>query len=268
MLVIALAAGVAALEAALAFRTGAVGVPGLFLVRFADESDGAGAPPNAESADGGESVIAKLPDRTATPKHAPEEATGSVSPSGGEPTLKGLAEIPLKPWLEEEKKEEGSAPADSKVKTGGLQAREELPWDAVEPVPFESSGTRAPSEQRSAAPATPPAPALARLPAESEVAAWVKAKATEIKGADRARPLYHFEFWLEPPEAVRANLATVTYEFNTPAVMPQSQMSREVKTGFRVSAGGLVCADKVTVTLRFKDGRSQRVEVDGCKLVT
>jgi hypothetical protein len=35
-----------------------------------------------------------------------------------------------------------------------------------------------------------------------------------------------------------------------------------------VSAGGLVCADRVMVTLRFRDGRSQRVEVDGCKLVS
>jgi hypothetical protein len=50
--------------------------------------------------------------------------------------------------------------------------------------------------------------------------------------------------------------------------MPQSQMSSEKETGFRVSAGGLVCADKVTVTLKFRDGRSQRVEVDGCKLVS
>jgi hypothetical protein len=45
-------------------------------------------------------------------------------------------------------------------------------------------------------------------------------------------------------------------------------MSSEKETGFRVSAGGLVCADKVTVTLKFRDGRSQRVEVDGCKLVS
>ena len=96
----------------------------------------------------------------------------------------------------------------------------------------------------------------------------MKAKATEIKGVERARPLYHFEFWLEPPQEVRGSLASVAYEFNTPAVMPQSQVSREKETGFRISAGGLVCADKVTITLRFRDGRSQRVEVDGCKLVS
>jgi hypothetical protein len=60
----------------------------------------------------------------------------------------------------------------------------------------------------------------------------------------------------------------VTYEFNTPAVMPQMQVSRERQTGFRISAGGLVCADNVRVTLKFKDGRAQTVEVDGCKLVS
>ena len=50
--------------------------------------------------------------------------------------------------------------------------------------------------------------------------------------------------------------------------MPQSQMSSEEKTGFRVSAGGLTCADKVTVTLKFNDGQSQQVAVDGCRLVS
>jgi hypothetical protein len=44
-------------------------------------------------------------------------------------------------------------------------------------------------------------------------------------------------------------------------------MSRERGTGFRVSAGGLTCADKVTVTLKFKDGSSQQVAVDGCRLL-
>ena len=95
----------------------------------------------------------------------------------------------------------------------------------------------------------------------------MKAKATEVRGEDRARPLYHFEFWLEPPEEVKRRLVAVAYEFNTPAVMPQSQVSSEQKTGFRVSAGGIACADKVTVTLKFKDGQSQQVAVDGCRLL-
>jgi hypothetical protein len=66
---------------------------------------------------------------------------------------------------------------------------------------------------------------------------------------------------------MKRRLAAVAYEFNTPAVMPQAQSSSEQTTGFRISAGGLTCADKVTVTLRFRDGRTQQVAVDGCKLV-
>ena len=65
---------------------------------------------------------------------------------------------------------------------------------------------------------------------------------------------------------MKRRLVAVAYEFNTPAVMPQSQVSSEQKTGFRISAGGLACADKVTVTLKFKDGQSQQVAVDGCRL--
>ena len=49
--------------------------------------------------------------------------------------------------------------------------------------------------------------------------------------------------------------------------MPQSQVSSERDTGFRIIAGGLTCADKVTITLKFNDGRSQQVAVDGCRLV-
>ena len=48
--------------------------------------------------------------------------------------------------------------------------------------------------------------------------------------------------------------------------MPQTQISSEKKTGFRVSVGGLACADKITVTLKFNDGQSQQVALDGCKL--
>ena len=105
------------------------------------------------------------------------------------------------------------------------------------------------------------------LPASGEVESWVKAKATEIKGEDRGRPLYHFELWLDAPAEVKQRLVAVAYDFNTPAVMPQMQVSSEQKTGFRVSVGGLACADKITVTLKFNDGQSQQVAVDGCRLL-
>ena len=261
---LALVAAFVALEAFLALRTGAVGIPGLFLVRFAEENGGAGAERHAESPDGGESVIAKHPQRAAAPKLPPEEATGSDG--DGPKRLEGLSDIPLKPWDRDDDEEpERTRPLAGAQPPG---PGEQLPWDAVEPVPFDP-GPPAASQDRSAPAGTPPPSSpLAALPSGTEVAAWVKAKSTEIKGADRARPLYHFEFWVEPPQEMMRRLASVAYEFNTPAVMPQSQISREEKTGFRVSAGGLVCAEKVTVTLRFRDGRSQRIEVDGCKLVS
>ncbi len=259
---LALVAGFIAFEAFLALRTGAARIPGVFLIRFADDNGAAGSNKGTERQGGGESVVAKLADAARAPDPAPEQTTGSVSPDSGEPRLEGLSEIPLKPWIEE-----GPKPDGSKIAASRLQAGEELPWDAVEPVPFNS---RAPVVSKTPQPASEPkglAPQRAALPADSEVAGWVKAKATKVKGQDRARPFYHFEFWIEPPQDVAQQLAAVAYEFNTPAVVPQSQMSSEDKTGFRISAGGLICADRVKVTLRFRDGRSQRVEVDSCKLL-
>ena len=89
-----------------------------------------------------------------------------------------------------------------------------------------------------------------------------------MKGEERARPLYHFEFWLDAPEEVKRELVAMSYEFNTPAVRPQSQISSERNTSFRVYTGGLACAERVTVTLKFNDGRTQQVAVDGCRLVS
>jgi hypothetical protein len=262
---LALVAAVIALEALLALRSGVAGIPGLFLINLAGEE--VGAAKQAATQDGGESVIAKSPETPAAPKKEPAETTGSTPPQDGEPNLKGLAEIPLKPWVRDEAEPEKER-RNVSVPAGGGRPGETLPWDAVEPVPFDATAPRSPQAKGAAPQASPPPPALVALPAGTAVAAWVKAKATEIKGAERARPLYHFEFWLEPPASVKGSLAAVTYEFNTPAVMPQMQSSREGETGFRISAGGLVCADKVTVTVKFRDGRSQSAEVDGCKLVS
>ena len=260
---LALVAGLVAFEAVLVLGAGAVGIPGILLGRFAGGSGGAGATPSSKVPEGGESAFAKLSSAPALSKlkSTPFEAAAeAASPVAGKPRLKGLAEIPLKEWDRDE-----AESAEPQAFGENSKAREVLPWDAVEPVPF-TSGAAAPAQ--SPAPEAPQAilaPAL--LPASGDVEAWVKAKATEVKGEDRARPLYHFEFWLEPPEEVKRRLVAVAYDFNTPAVMPQSQVSSEQKTGFRVSAGGLACADKVTVTLKFKDGQSQQVAVDGCRLL-
>jgi hypothetical protein len=261
-----LVAGLIAFETILALSAGAVGVPGLFVIRFAEGGSAEATPPTSA---GGESVIAKL-EAVEAPPHQTKVAAEPLSPvaPAAEPRLDGLADIPLTPWVRDEAK-----PDQPKAFAATSAGRETLPWDAVEPVPYPSddSDGRAADATASlpaASPAASPAPAAPlALPASGEVETWIKAKATEVKGTDRARPLYHFEFWLEPPEQMKRRLAAVAYEFNTPAVMPQSQSSSEQNTGFRISAGGLTCADKVTVTLRFRDGRTQQVAVDGCKLV-
>jgi hypothetical protein len=264
---LALVAAVIALEAFLALRSGVAGIPGLFLINLAGEEGGAAKPLQARTQDGGESVIAKSPETPVAPKKESAETTGSTPPQDGEPNLEGLAEIPLKPWVRDDAEAEEER-RNVSVPAGGGQAGEKLPWDAVEPVPFDATAPASPQTKRTEPQAPSPQPARVALPANTVIAGWVKAKATEIKGVERTRPLYHFEFWIEPPPSLKGSVDAVTYEFNTPAVMPQMQSSREKQTGFRISAGGLVCADNVRVTLKFKDGRSQTVEVDGCKLVS
>lgn len=275
----ALVAGLAAFEVVLVFGTGTIGLPGVLLVRMADNGHGSGTMPSIATAIGGESFVAKVPvpaePATPTPiKQAPEPATPAPA---GEPNLNGLADIPLKPWVSEPPKADEATADEAKVDEAKANnprpleanASDALPWDAVEPYRFGSDGpeTAAADVTASLPPSSPPPTPLA-LPKPSAVEGWVKAKATEIKGEDQSRALFHFEFWLDAPDDVKQRLAVVAYEFNTPAVMPQALVSSEGKTGFRVSAGGLTCADKVTVTLKFKDGQTQQVAVDGCRLVS
>ena len=72
---------------------------------------------------------------------------------------------------------------------------------------------------------------------------------------------------MEPPAALKQQLLGVSYEFNTPAIRPQSQASSNSGTGFRISAGGLACADEIVVTVRFVDGRVEKTSLDGCGLL-
>jgi hypothetical protein len=184
-----------------------------------------------------------------------------------EPNLAGLSEIPHELiWNRKPDKEKKGSP---KAFAAFSKARENLPWDAVKPVPF-SPIAPPPKIAKAQAPA-PGAKRVANLepltlPNDGQIETWLKAKATEIKGVQRTRPLYHFELWLEPPAAVKRRLVGVTYEFSTPAVMPQFQASSDQASGFRISAGGLACADEITLTLRFDNGQSEKVTVDGCKL--
>ena len=261
---LALVAGLVAFEAGLGLSTGAVGIPGVALVSLGEGNLKPEETQVASTLDGGETVIMKLPQIEAR-----SEQTASVKPPAaaqvpaGEQKFSGLSDEP--PWDRDHAKPE--KPTTFTADSGGKE--EVLPWDAVEPVPFDSEPPASAARPAAAtAPAAVPRPTVqpVHLPESREVKGWVKAKATEIKGEDRGRPLYHIELWLEAPEQVKQRLVAVAYDFNTPAVVPQSQISSEQKTGFRVSVGGLACADKITVTLRFNDGQSQQVAVDGCKL--
>jgi len=181
------------------------------------------------------------------------------------PNLSGLSEIPHDLiWNRQPDKDEKAEP---KAFAAFSKARENLPWDAVEPVPFapladapEATGS-VPQGGKKTAAVQP-----VDLPNDGQVESWVKAKATEIKGLEHERPLYHFELWLEPPADVKRRLVGVAYAFSTPAIMPQQQASSDQASGFRISAGGLACADEIALTLRFDDGQTQKVDLDGCKL--
>ena len=110
----------------------------------------------------------------------------------------------MTPWVRDEAK-----PDKPTAFAANSAGREVLPWDAVEPVPYptgepDAASADATASLPEAAPAAPRARAAPiELPASGEVETWVKAKATEIKGEERARPLYHFEYWLEPPEDMK-----------------------------------------------------------------
>ena len=272
----ALVAGLAAFEAVLVFGAGTIGIPGVLLVRFADKGGESEALPSVAAFAGGESFIAKItapaePEKQ-TPVEEPAKPASTPPDFGAEPRLDGLADVPLKPWVSEKPNEEEAKLERAKAFGVNSGEKEVLPWDAVEPYRLDGAPSAAADATASlpapSAPETPRPPAIPiALPKPSAVEGWVKAKATEVKGEERGRSLYHFEFWLDAPDEVKRRLVAVAYEFNTPAVMPQSQVSSEKKTGFRIFAGGLTCADKVTVTLKFNDGQSQQVAVDGCRLV-
>jgi hypothetical protein len=267
---LALVAGLIAFEAGLAVSTGAVGIPGLFLVGGEGVSHDREMVQTPVAPDGGETVITKLPQAEARGEHtASVKSQAAVPAPTGEQKLSGLNDEPSWDRDHSEADKTKTAAGDTKALAADSAGREILPWDAVKPFPLDSGDSASAPKVADTSPPSAHQQALVqpvKLPESHEVEGWVKSKATEIKGEEQGRPLYHVEFWLEPPEQMKQRLVAVMYDFNTPAVMPQSQISSEKKTGFRVSVGGLACADKITVTLRFNDGQSQQVAVDGCKL--
>ena len=159
------------------------------------------------ASEGGESLIAKLPAAAEPPK--PSRVAAAANPDDapqGEPNLTGLAEIPLKPWVEA--KRDDAKPDERQGVWSDIGEKEALPWDAVEP--YRPDGSSVPPADVTASLPAPSAPAAPRtpsmllaLPLASAVEGWVKAKATEIKGEERGRALYHFEFWLDAPDEVK-----------------------------------------------------------------
>ncbi len=139
----ALVAGLAAFEAVLLFGTGAIGIPGVLLVRFADQGGG-GAPMPSAAAFGGESFFAKAPVPAEPAKPMPVEvaaAAASMAPAG-EARLDGLGDIPLKPWVSEKPKADAVKPAEAN-RPLEASSSDALPWDAVEPYRPSSMGPRA-----------------------------------------------------------------------------------------------------------------------------
>lgn len=179
-----------------------------------------------------------------------------------EPNLAGLAEIPkdlLQRQPEHKEDDTRTKPSFATPSAAG----EKLPWDAVEPVTFTPMG---PGQQHAPGQAPNAANAAPAAISDAEIGKWLKGKATKIMGAERTKPLYHFVIWLEPPAALQAHVSGVSYDFSSPAVQPQSQASNDRGSGFKINAAGLACADEITVTLRFDDGRVETTNIDGCKL--
>jgi|GEM_PF-537628 hypothetical protein len=221
------------------------------LIEFPVQTDAAAVPESAEQ------MTAAV---SAMPQAAPQT---QAKPQTKEPNLAGLAEIPEELMVDHPQPKKGKNRRTASFAAFSA-AREKLPWGAVEPVAFAPMG---PGQQQN----QPGAVSSAASPAPfkisgAQIGKWMKGKATKIKGAERTKPLYHFVIWVEPPEALQGRVSGVSYDFSSPAVQPQSQASSDRTSGFKINAAGLACSDKITVTLRFDDGRVEKTNIDGCEL--
>ena len=88
-----------------------------------------------------------------------------------------------------------------------------LPWQQ-ETKPARNSGT-----VRSASLPRPETGRIrASLPSRSELKSWIRSNAREFVGGVDAdgMPLYRFDLWLDAPEAMRAQVRTVSYAYLAP----------------------------------------------------
>jgi hypothetical protein len=226
--------------------------------------------PHFEAVPTANTKLSTEPKETVAVKSQPQQTTLELRPSlapsiESPPSLHGLDQIPLSlaplPPV---------APKDPSIKAfdPNAKGKETLPWDLVEPVPV--SPPRPVSSPRSSTPAfttqstTPALASIEKLTAE-KVSTWLRSTVKEVKGEDQERPLAHFELWLEPTGSFKDHILSVTYAFSSPAIVPQSQTSRDAKSGFRIAFGGLACVDTITLTFGFDVGGTQTVDVDGCR---
>lgn len=109
---------------------------------------------------------------------------------------------------------------------------------------------------------------VARVNADKSATASVRprASATELKGAQdsRGRRVYDFRLWVDAPPALKDQVQRVRYQFDHPTFINKFQESTEPSNGFAVSYRGWGCLYLVTITLFFKDGRSEQVLFDMC----
>lgn len=218
-------------------------------------------PPQAIASAGG--AVSPPPAEASVQQLASAEQPAEEPAQTAAPDLAGLNEIPPELLAKPPKRDGEGAPRKASF-AAFSKAQENLPWKEVEPVVFKPMG---PGEQHAAGSAkTPPAAAAASTVSSADIGKWTKGKATKIMGAERTKPLYHFVVWLEPPTAMQARVAGVSYDFSSPAVQPQSQASSDRASGFKINAAGLVCAEEITVTLRFDDGHVETTRIDGCEL--
>jgi hypothetical protein len=197
------------------------------------------------------------------PVESPEPEPAKAELQDDEPNLAGLADIPER-LIAEQPRRNGDRVSRKPSFAAYSETRENLPWKAVEPVSFTPMGPG--QQQKAGSPAPQAVVSAPPKPASAEIGNWMKGKATKIMGASRTKPLYHFVVWVEPPKAMQAHVAGVSYDFSSPAVRPQSQASSDRDSGFKINAAGLACADQITVTLRFNDGRVEKASIDGCEL--
>jgi hypothetical protein len=250
--------------------------------RFGDKADLAQAGSGMDSVEpeANETVIAKGPAKkpaavvpvnpSATTKIGPPKATDVHQ-------LHGLNDVPIlspeAPTASAETKisdPTSSKPAANNPRSRAFdpnaKGREVLPWDLIEPVPLSPTETNATTKDMAAATRQPTAVATPAPMDNRAVEDWLKVTSREIKAENQARPLTHLELWLAPPAEVARHLVSVAYAFSTPAIQPQSQTSTNARSGFRIKVGALACADTLTLTLTFDDGRTNKVAIDGCRL--